>query len=436
MKELPRSAHAVWLAVVVAGLVMLFDALVYLPGARFDLVAAAILTASAVAAHFFTLRLPSSREHHRVETVVASALYVTAFLLLPPQIAVLVAVGSYGIAWALRPHQRPWYKNLFNAAQYAVAVGLAGLVWQAGAGSSLGSAAPERLGWLLVALFEYFAVNTGSVSLVVACAEGLPFIHVWILGNRHTLPAYFGMIFVGALLAQLWALAPWTVLLVAVPLFAIHLAFKSTVQLEEQTLAALFQLAEMMDQRDYYTHKHSLRVGEYAEKLALELGLPPDQAYLTFLAGRLHDIGKCAVDNEVLLKPGPLDADERAHMARHTVAGGAMLEHFSMFHDVAAAVLAHHERWDGAGYPDGLAGVQIPIAARIIAVADAYDAMTTTRPYRVALPHDEAVRRLNASKGVQWDPRVVDVFLRTQTRAPLRALALTADAETAVPSAS
>ena len=89
------------------------------------------------------------------------------------------------------------------------------------------------------------------------------------LGHRHTLPAYFGTIFVGALLANLWTIAPWTVLLAAVPLGAIYLAFKSTVELEEQSLAALFQLAEIIDQRDYYTHKHSVRVGEYAERLAI-----------------------------------------------------------------------------------------------------------------------------------------------------------------------
>jgi putative nucleotidyltransferase with HDIG domain len=436
MKQLPRAAWAVWLVTVVAGLLAVGYSLALLPGTRFDALPAVALTAAAVGAHFFTLRLPSSREHHRVETVVASALYVTAFLLLPPQVAILVATGSYAIGWAVRPRQRPWFKNLFNLCQYAVAVGLAGIVWSTGHGLSPVPMTPERFGWLIVALFEYFAVNTGSVSLVVAAAEGLPFVHVWIIGNRHTLPAYFGMIFVGALLAQLWVVAPWTVLLVAVPLLAIHLAFKTTVQLEEQTLAALFQLAEVMDSRDYYTHKHSLRVGEYAEKLALELGLPPDQAYLTQLAGRLHDIGKCAVDNEVLLKPGPLTDEERAHMSRHTHVGGAMLQHFAMFRDVAAWVRGHHERWDGSGYPDRLAGERIPIGARIIAVADSYDAMTTTRPYRVALPHREAVRRLNAGRDTQWDPRIVDVFLRMVTREQLRSPAPAADAEPALATSS
>jgi HD-GYP domain-containing protein (c-di-GMP phosphodiesterase class II) len=113
----------------------------------------------------------------------------------------------------------------------------------------------------------------------------------------------------------------------------------------------------------------------------------------------------------ISLKRGALDDDERDHMQRHPEVGGAMLAHFSLFREVAGFVRGHHERWDGAGYPDGLAGEAIPLESRIIAVVDAYDAMTTTRPYRLALPHAEAVRRLREGAGRQWDPRVVSAFV-------------------------
>jgi len=413
----------VWLVTVVAGLIVIAASLLLARQARCDVLAAGVLVIGGAAANCYVLRLPSAREHHRQETSVASAVYVTAFLLLPPAAAVLVATLSYGLVWVLRPRQRPWFKNLFNVCQYAVAVGLAGVVWNVGGGGAEGAVTPARLAWLVAAILEYFVVNTGAVATIVATAERLPVFHVWLLGNRHTLPAYFGTIFVGLLLAELWTVAPWTVALAAVPLVAIYFAFKSTVELEEQTRAALFQLAEIIDQRDYYTHKHSLRVGEYSERIALELKLPADQAYLVHLAGRLHDIGKCAVNNEVLLKPGPLTAEEREHMARHPVAGGLMLQHFTMFRDVARWVRAHHESFDGTGYPDGLAGEQIPLGARIISVADAYDAMTTTRPYRVGLPHEEAVRRLLAGRGTQWDPRVIDTFLRLFAEQRIRSYA-------------
>jgi putative two-component system response regulator len=220
----------------------------------------------------------------------------------------------------------------------------------------------------------------------------------------------------GVLAAHLWSSMPLSVLLLLIPLTGVYWALRRTIELEEQTMGALFELADMMDQRDYYTHRHSLRVGEFAERLAIHMRLSADEAGLLYLCGRLHDIGKCAVDNEVLLKPGPLAEDERAHIMRHTHVGSAMLAHFSLFNKGAKYVRGHHERWDGTGYPDRLRGEAIPYGARIIAVVDAFDAMTSTRPYRVALPQVEAVRRLREGAGSQWDPRVVEAFLEMLRR--------------------
>jgi putative nucleotidyltransferase with HDIG domain len=210
----------------------------------------------------------------------------------------------------------------------------------------------------------------------------------------------------------------------AIALVALHSAMADRVKLETQTLESLFELADILDARDKYTHGHSERVGYYAEQLAIELELPSDRAHLSFLAGRLHDIGKCAIDNEVLLKRGALDDHEREHMRRHPEVGSAMLAHFSLFRDVARFVRAHHERWDGEGYPDGLRGEAIPLESRIIAVVDSYDAMTTTRPYRTALPHPEAVRRLLEGAATQWDPDVVAAFVRwAEQRQPVPTIA-------------
>jgi putative nucleotidyltransferase with HDIG domain len=220
------------------------------------------------------------------------------------------------------------------------------------------------------------------------------------------------MLFLGVLIAILWNLSAWTVALAAIPLTAVYFALRNTVGLETETVGALFNLADILDARDPYTHGHSLRVGEYAEKLALSMGLSSDQAHLIFLAGRLHDIGKCAIHNEVLLKPGALDEEERAHMGIHPEVGASMLASFSLFGECARYVRGHHERWDGAGYPDGLEGETIPLGARIIAVTDSFDAMTTTRPYRNALPRTEAYRRLVEGAGTQWDPRIIAAFLK------------------------
>ena len=130
-------------------------------------------------------------------------------------------------------------------------------------------------------------------------------------------------------------------------------------------------------------------------------------------------IGKCAIKNEVLLKPGALTDEEREHMCIHPEVGSSMLASFSLFSECARYVRGHHERWDGAGYPDKLVGENIPLGARIIAVADTYDAMTTTRPYRKALPLVEARRRLAEGAGTQWDPRCISAFLKLLETTPL-----------------
>ena len=171
---------------------------------------------------------------------------------------------------------------------------------------------------------------------------------------------------------------------------------------------------------DSYTHGHSQRVAELSERVAVSLGLSVRDCQSVYLAARLHDLGKCGVSNEVLRKAGPLSAVEREEMQEHVRIGAEMLEDFPLFRDGARYVRAHHEWYDGSGYPGGLARSAIPLGARIIAVTDAYDAMTTDRPYRQALSHAEAVRRLWKGAGSQWDPRIAERFLELLGESPAR----------------
>jgi putative nucleotidyltransferase with HDIG domain len=262
---------------------------------------------------------------------------------------------------------------------------------------------------------------------MVAYVLHLPIRLVWWRSHAKMMTANLALLAVGVPAAGLWLAYPWMLVCLAIALLAVHGAMSDRVKLETQTLESLFELADILDARDKYTHGHSERVGHYAEQLAVQLELPGDRTHLAFLAGRLHDIGKCAIDNEVLLKPGELGDSERDQMRRHPEVGSAMLAHFSLFREVAQFVRGHHERWDGDGYPDGLRAEAIPLESRIIAIVDSYDAMTTTRPYRVALPHAEAVRRLRAGAGEQWDPKIVSVFVEwvEQHQAPTVAAPLT-----------
>jgi len=175
-------------------------------------------------------------------------------------------------------------------------------------------------------------------------------------------------------------------------------------------VATIISLAEALDLRDAGTADHSQTVGRYSALTARELGLDPRRAGRVRLAGVLHDVGKVGLPDSVLRKPGPLTDEEWAEMRRHPEIGARILSS-GEFDDIRPWVLAHHERPDGEGYPVGLAGDEIPLEARIVAVADAYEAMTADRVYRPALGAEEAREELLRDAGTQFDERVVDAFL-------------------------
>jgi len=186
-----------------------------------------------------------------------------------------------------------------------------------------------------------------------------------------------------------------------------------TRDLEQARLEVLHRLGRAAEFRDDQTHRHTERVGEVAARLAQALGWPSAQSEFLGLAAPLHDLGKIGVPDAVLLKPGPLTDEERELMRRHTLIGaGILAESRTPVLETAEAVAQHHhERWDGTGYPHGLAGPAIPAPARVVAVADVYDVLTHARPYKHAWSREEAEAEMRAQRGRQFDPDVVDALL-------------------------
>jgi putative nucleotidyltransferase with HDIG domain len=174
---------------------------------------------------------------------------------------------------------------------------------------------------------------------------------------------------------------------------------------------ALFGLAEAIEAKDPYTKGHCGRVAAYSLVLAREAGYPVEGLETLEFGAFLHDIGKIGIKDAVLLKPGPLDDNEWLHMREHPVKGYEIASKIEMLKPIMSAVRNHHERWDGTGYPDKMKSDEIPVAARIVAIADAFDAMATDRPYKQALPLEECEAVLRKTAGKMYDPDLIEVFV-------------------------
>ncbi len=218
--------------------------------------------------------------------------------------------------------------------------------------------------------------------------------------------------------------SPWSVVLFLIPAFAaqrLYLLYReqrqtaeqlgaANTRLENANLSFATALVATLDARDRYTAGHSAAVAIYARDIAIRMGLDETSQQLAHLAGLVHDIGKVGLPGGLLEKAGPLTLDERRQMEQHSVIGETILRNVEDYAEIASIVRHHHERVDGLGYPDGAAGDDIPVIARIIAVADAYDAMTSDRPYRDAMPSRVARLRLAQAVDSQFDTTVVAAF--------------------------
>jgi hypothetical protein len=221
----------------------------------------------------------------------------------------------------------------------------------------------------------------------------------------------------GLLIAALWSMVgPFAAILVLIPLFVARWAigqYAAQRQAYEATMAALCKAVET---KDFYTRGHSERVSRGSSMLACEIGMRPDRLEAITYAGMLHDVGKLGVPTKVLQKSGRLTEEEFAAIQLHPMRGLEIVREIGFLDEALAGIMHHHERIDGRGYPLGLAGDEIPEFARVIAVADAFDSMTSTRSYRGARRIDEAIAELRKWSGTQFDPALVDAFVTALQR--------------------
>ena len=257
-------------------------------------------------------------------------------------------------------------------------------------------------------------VNSLLMSLILALTGKMPVRMVWAETYKPVMWHEMTMLPIGVFIAMLWEVTPWSIVLAIPPLLLARHAYKMVTDLEWQTREALQALARVLDERDEQTGTHSELVSRYAGMIAGEMGLSVGEVDVISRAAWLHDIGKVGMRNDILYKPGLLTVEERELAKRHAIIGGELLKKFPLFEKGSIYVRHHHEWWNGKGYPDGLAGEEIPLGARILAVADAYQAMTDERPYRKPLGERAALEELRRGSGTQFDRQVVEAFFRTK----------------------
>jgi riboflavin transporter FmnP len=349
-----------------------------------------------------------------VQVAVSTAPLMAATLLGGPTAGALVALIGTTDVREVRGRV-PWYGTLANHAAIVLPVIVGGLVMQVLRGDAQNLA--RELGATLFGTLAYFLLNLFFVSAIVYFRGGRSIREF--LGRAETANIWANLLTLaplGWLMARMYELEDggwWTTLLFGLPLFTIRVAYQRFIQMREMFTQTIGALAEAVDKRDPYTSKHSQRVRLISVDIGRELRVSAAELEALEWGGLLHDVGKIGVPDSVLLKQGKLTRDERITMNAHPVLGAQIIGPVERLAAELPVIRHHHEWYNGSGYPDRLMGDEIPRLARILHVADAFEAMTADRPYRKALSQDQALGELRKFAGVQFDPEVVDAFVRT-----------------------
>jgi putative nucleotidyltransferase with HDIG domain len=350
-------------------------------------------------------------------------LAVSGIVLLGPMAGVVITAAS-SLPYMLPGRIRPVSKTVFNASQLVLMALVPGALYLATGGRPLAryplatSGFPAQILPLLLAAWVGVLVNVALVGVGYGLLHDVPMRRVWREIASWMLPSQLALGLVGLAIAQVLSdQGAMGFALFVIPLIVARQMHQRTLSLRDAYADTVRSLVGAIEAKDPYTKGHSVRVAEYAVCTAKELGFDDGTIERLERAALLHDVGKVGVSRSILCKPEKLTQGEYEEIRQHPDIAAHILESAPHLADVVEAVRHHHERFDGAGYGGHLVGEQIPIEARILAVADSYDAMTSERAYRSALSPAAALAELAAGRGTQFDAEVVDVFLEALARA-------------------
>ncbi len=362
----------------------------------------------AILADMSPILLPGSTAY----ITVSSALDYAAIVVFGPVVAAMMSTVSTVVTSLASPRKTAPHKVLFNACLFITTILAAGRVFE-----MLGGHATANVSQLILPLAgcgaTYFLIDTFGVSVIVGLQQGLSAWRIWQRTYLWTTITHLvGFVPLGAIIVVIYLHIGITgVGLFLVPLMLARYSFKLYAEMRDVHIETVRALTSAIDASDPFTRGHSERVTKYSVAIARELRLSERRVQIIEYAGFLHDMGKVALQHELLLKPAALSDDEWEMMRSHPGIGARIVSDLHFLSGAREVVLHHHERYDGMGYPDGLSGEAIPLEARIVKVADAFDAMMSDRPYRASLGLEKTINELEKGRGTDFDPRVVDVFL-------------------------
>lgn len=364
---------------------------------------------------FLTEAFPVNLPRENGTVSVSFAVINAAVLLFGPEAAqYIAAIGTIRLKDLLG--RTPLLAVLFNRTMLSLAAFTAGKTYVM-LGGVPGSTSTVRILPLVACAVVYTVVNTSLIVGVVSIDEGVDPRGLWGVNFRWAMPNILALIPIAVVLAQVYtsAGAPGA-LMFLVPLLLARYSFKRYIDLRDTYIETVKALTATLDAKDPCTRGHSERVARFAVETGKVMGMSEEDLELLRYVGMLHDVGKIGIKDAILKKPGKFTREEYMEMKQHSSLGAEIISHVKLLGPGAQWVRHHHERYDGQGFPDRLRGNEIPIGARIIAAADAFDAMTSERPYKKAYSIEQARLEMLTHAGTQFDPKVVEALLTAITR--------------------
>lgn len=419
MSDVPPFAHPRWFRVYfIAALLSAVAAFVATPSGALPppLILAGVL-ALMLALELTPIQLPGGGY-----ATTSAVVDLPAIVLLGPFWTAVLDVIAVGIAQGLM-RRRPPIKVVHNVAVAILTDLAAGWAWHAAGGTGAGQPFAEWMGPLFAMGCAYFVVNSALAAIAVGLTAGPNPLRVWERSFLDGIIHHVSFLALGVLATMTYRVAgAWGLLCFAIPFMVARYSFRLYVEIRSDLKDFVRALSEVLEEVDPYTRHHSVRVSQYAVRLSRELGLPEREVEEVEYAALVHDLGKIGPQHQhILQKPGSLSHEEQRTLRSHPAAGAEIVRKVRALRRPAEIIRAHHERPDGQGYPFGLQSDDVPVGARILNVADAFDAMTSDRPYRRALSVRAALDELKRGAGTQFDDQVVAALIRMneQQRFPL-----------------